>query len=413
MSKRTYAEVVSSSSSTAAAAAAAAVTLSAAAAERNKVKDLYAQQISKLYKDYIENQREEEKLLELFNTLSDLLWVRAEYTCDDTGDNLWNEVLVQNSCQGRTIKDCLLDLFEIESKWLKYDIMDVTTWKPMIDPSILFFKFLLHVIRYLSEKAKIINELIRKKLRGVSIIVGESDNHGILNIALSKEHTLFYKKRTKENVDKIDEIIDAINLEFDSRKFHFTYGNYSLNHVVSFFCNQLLVRPVAPKQTVAYAKNRYEDQERKKGTIQVLEDKEIEHKLEMMRKDRDIKVKKELRELKAKADTDRIVKDAKKSIQSMVRKIRKPKPPCKYGLKCRILSRTPYGISHFKKYQHPLYKGEEFKPINERQIRQIPSNSNGGSRFRTRKRNTSINKYTHTKNNYSRSKRNRRTRRRH
>jgi hypothetical protein len=399
MLKRTYAQV----------AAAAAVTLSAAAAaERNKVKDLYAQQISKLYKEYIENPIEE-KLLELFNTLSDLLWVRAEYTCDDTGDNLWNEVLVQNSCQGRTIKDCLLDLFEIESKWLKYDIMDVTTWKPMIDPSILFFKFLLHVIRYLSEKAKIINELIRKKLRGVSIIVGESDNHGILNIALSKEHTLFYKKRTKENVDKIDEIIDAINLEFDSRKFHFTYGNYSLNHVVSFFCNQLLVRPVAPKQTVAYAKNRYEDQERKKGTIQVLEDKEIEHKLEMMRKDHDIEVKKELRELKAKADTDRIVKDAKKSIQSMVRKIRKPKPPCKYGLKCRILSRTPYGISHFKKYQHPLYKGEEFKPINERTI---PSNSNGGSRLKTRKRNTSI-KYTHTKNNYSRSKRNRRTRRRH
>jgi len=323
---------------------------------------------------------------------------------------------VQNSCQGRTIKECLLDLFEIESKWIKYNSNDVTTWRPMIDPSILFFKFLLHVIRYLYEKAKSINELIRKKLRGVSIIVGESDNHGILNIALSKEHTFFYKKRTRENVDEIDRLIDEINLEFDDRNFDFTHGNYSLNHVVSFFCNQLQVQPVAPNSRKRKFKSATdlklfnEHQEQKKGTLDVLEDKQLEHRLEMMRKERAIEMEREARELKAIADRDRIVKDAKKSIESMVRRIGQSKTPCKYGIACRISTMTESGKFHCKNYQHPLYKGKEFIPINERQTL---SKSNGGSRLKTRKRNTSINKYTHTKNNNSHSKRNRRTRRRH
>jgi len=57
---KSYAEVVSSSELASAASSelASEVPLSTASAERNNVKERFAEQISKLYKEYVENQRE-------------------------------------------------------------------------------------------------------------------------------------------------------------------------------------------------------------------------------------------------------------------------------------------------------------------------------------------------------------------
>lgn len=401
--------------------------------QRNDLKANFIREICYLYQKY-KNAHSDENLSALFEKLFELLWEWAEYTFHNTSDNLWIDVLTtKNSCDGQTIKDCILTLFEIESKWIKYSRHDKTTWRPMVDPSILFLKFLLHVINKLPIKPQdITDDLYREKLRGVSIIVGESDNHGIFNIALSKEGTLFYKKRTKEDAHTIDETINAINLVFDDRRFDFTHGNYSLNHVISLFCNQLL-RPPPLKQKfirATDAKELCEKKERSTGILDVVEDENEERMLNHARETAERLLQEETRELAARNKTEQVLSETRNAIKSMI-KTTKPKPKCKWGNSCRIRSKTKFGDDHFKRYQHPLYIGKKFIPINERNYStntntntDIPNSSlTGGTRFRTRKINKSINKYRHTKKHNScscsryhtrhRSKRIRRTRRRH
>jgi hypothetical protein len=386
--------------------------------QRNDLKANFIREICDLYQKY-KNAHSDENLSALFEKLFELLWEWAEYTSHNTSDNLWIDVLTtKNSCDGQTIKDCILTLFEIESKWIKYSRHDITTWRPMVDPSILFLKFLLHVIHNLSIKpTDITDDLYRAKLQGVSIIVGESDNHGIFNIALRKEGTLFYKKRTKEDVHTIDEIINAINLEFDNRRFDFTHGNYSLNHVISFFCNQLLIPPPLKQKfiTATHAKELYEKKERSTGILDVVEDENEERELNHARETAERLLQEESRELAARNKTEQVLSETRNAIKSMI-KMTKPKPKCKWGNRCRIRSKTKFGDDHFERYQHPLYRGKKFIPINERNYStdtnsDIPNSSlTGGTRIRTRKINKSINKYRHTKKHNSRYRTRSRTR---
>ena len=379
--------------------------------------------------------------IELFNVLSELLWNYAEYAYMDIID-MWNNVFKTKHNEIK-IEDLLTNLFVINSKWLQRN--DGTLFKYTIPgPSILFLELLLHIIQYINVQ-ELTESNTESKLNGVIKIVNRSDNSGMLNLGISENGTLFFKNCSRESSTVIDDLLNSINTEFDNKRFK-REDNYTLSHVVTSFCSQLLKPPESkPSITSIRAKELSEKKEKKSGfTIKVL-DRSQQARLDDEAAGQAFDYKTRLdeweRDKKAREEQIKVLVDLKNHLNRTIERDKErkaaaaaeavaagggialpiyrygeckygsechhppgyrdsnhilhtinyshPPPPCRYGSECRY----PPGYSdsngrlHTDNYSHPLPKGGGSRPkSNKRTTRTYRTTRR--SRRRSSKRST-------------------------
>ena len=308
---------------------------------------------------------------ELFDLLCEILWNYAEIS--DKYD-MWDAVFKINQGE-HDIAYLLTKLFVIDSKWILL-MSQGHTYKKQ-GPSILFLELLLHIIQYISRQ-----EITKPKLDGVIRIVNRSDNSNILNLGIPNDGVLFFKQSSRENPTDIDLALDAINREFDDNNF-IRSGNYTLSHVVTSFCRQLLRPPkVKPQRDANFlAKNTVEVNERlynRFHRLSILADKE-QSKLDMaeeqkfrLEKIRLSELEKiRLSEIEARTKEPIVLDTLRQRVDKMKEKVAAVavaagasagasgyKKPCRYGYDCRtdpnFIERN--GKPHKYNYYHPEVK---------------------------------------------------------
>jgi len=298
---------------------------------------------------------------DLFDLLSEILWKYAE----DSKYDMWDAVFKSNH-DGHAIADLLTKLFVIDSKWLQLIHQEHEYRKP--GPSILFLELLLHIIQYINHQ----EDKSEPKLKGVIRIVNRSDNSNILNLGIPDDGVLFFKQCSREPRTDIDSVLNGINHEFDSNKFRRS-GNYTLSHVVTSFCEQLLEPPEGKQRSNVDAKINAENEEKssaKVSNIRVIV-------LNEQQQDRlDIKEGQKLRVEQIRLEKIKKEEAARKRQQQVVDDLRRhvertkaaaaaaaaaaagPVPrikQCRYGYACRIHPETieKNGRSHKNNYSHP------------------------------------------------------------
>lgn len=309
---------------------------------------------------------------ELFDLLSEILWKYAEFSEEY---DMWDAVF---NSDDPNIKDLLTKLFVIDSKWLHLTGQDHDYKKE--GPSILFLELLLHIIQYINHE----EDKSEPKLNGVIRIVNRSDNSSILNLGIPEDGVLFFKKCSRENPTDIDSALNGINHEFDSNKF-VRSGNYTLSHVVSSFCEQLLEPPQVKQRSDAnvQAKETAENKEKSSGghyRVTVLDE---EHQDIL-----DMKEGQKLRLEKIRLDQIKKEEEARKHQQQVVHELRRQveqmektvaaagdKPICRYGVNCF----RRHNKEHVKDYSHP--------PLNQTS-KHSWNGGGGGSRNKQTNRNS-------------------------
>ena len=301
---------------------------------------------------------------ELFDLLSEILWKYAEFSAEY---DMWDAVF---NSDDPNIKDLLTKLFVIDSKWLHLTGQDHDYKKE--GPSILFLELLLHIIQYINHQ----EDISESKLEGVIRIVNRSDNSNILNLGIPDDGVLFFKKCSRETPTHIDSALDAINHEFDSNNF-VRSGNYTLSHVVTSFCEQLIEPPEAKPLSTAnvQAKINAEKKEELSGVSDIrvtLLEKDHQDRLDMKeehkRLSEKIRLDKIKKEEEARKHQPQVVDELRRQVEQMKKTVAAAaaagagsagaaghKRQCKHGNKCRTpLDRIEKnGKSHKDNYYHP------------------------------------------------------------
>jgi len=292
---------------------------------------------------------------DLFDLLSEILWKYAE----DSEYDMWDAVFKSNHNE-YAIADLLTKLFVIDSKWLKLIDQDHEYRKP--GPSILFLELLLHIIQYINHQ----EDISEPKLDGVIRIVNRSDNSNILNLGIPDDGVLFFKKCSRETRTDIDSVLNGINHEFDSKKF-VRSGNYTLSHVVTSFCEQLLEPPEVKPLSNADAKINAEKKEESSAKVSVIQvtvlDEQQQELLDMKEEQKFRKERIRLNNIKKEEDArkkqQQVLDDLRIQVERTKAAAAAAGPriyPCKYGDKCRRNTQHNYddnGILHKDNYSHP------------------------------------------------------------
>ena len=295
---------------------------------------------------------------DLFDLLSEILWKYAE----DSEYDMWDAVFKSNHNE-HAIADLLTKLFVIHSKWLKLIGQDHEYRNP--GPAILFLELLLHIIQYINHQ----EDKSEPKLKEVIRIVNRSDNSSILNLGIPEDGVLFFKKCSRENPTDIDSALNAINHEFDIKNF-VRSGNYTLSHVVTSFCEQLIEPPEAKSLSDANvrAKKIAEDKEKLSGGLHrvTILDKSRQDRLDMKeehkRLSEKIRLDKIKKEEEARKHQPQVVDELRRQVEQMKKTVAAAGAagpriyPCKYGDKCRRNTQHNYddnGILHKDNYSHP------------------------------------------------------------
>ena len=296
---------------------------------------------------------------ELFDKIFEILDEEVKRSID-ADQQLWYDTCNEYCTETQRVTALLSSIFYTQGKHIINTESGIVTANIGL-PRILFFELLLYLIEKLDEKPK--QEYTKEYFEDFITAVNRSDDAGILSYGVSDiEYFMFV---TTENPERITPLLRSIDSAF-VEKSRVRTGNYTLAHVISSYCSEILkenhhlsqsysqpdsqqdsqpdsllnapdnwrsnIRLATPAEIAAFNKTHAQKLDVPPNTVEVLR---IESQIEAMKN-----------EFKAFAERLEQKRLEQQSLEQ------KPLKPCRYGDSCYNKKEE-----HLAKYSHPTQDG--------------------------------------------------------